>query len=583
MYRELRDHQFSCLEKGEHVKELAGILFGYIDQFRPLYTTYAENYVFAEYIARREQSTNILFHNFIRTKELLPETRKLAFRHFLISPITRLQRYPLLLDAIRKRTTDVLEKQRLKHCIGCITNVAKEMDRLTLKAKEKVRLQEVNDMIYFKPGYVKVDLNLLDPNRKLVYEGPLKRRSKVDTVDLHVFLFDHMLIMTKPKESLTTHDVKSYAISRNPIPLNLLLVHDVTCGTFRSTSNTSKGYPSIPANENGENHLIWLEHLGRHGGDHLLDIGASVDLKKKILKAQEEFQSTEYANQVMKISPVCTFTQFGGLAHSFGKVYCSAPMSDNRVVLGTQNGVWMGTENGMTPFRRVLSTPKASQICILDEQNILLVLAGKVSLIIPPLQKTNALYTDKVLMAYSVAQLDPHQNIKKANEKSCRILSSNCSYFNVGECNGRTLVIAMKRKVADSHFKAFEPICGDLNDPKHSKLSTNKTSFMSKAPAWFRLYKEFYVGTDTFAVYFLKTKILVACSRKFEVLDLDYLDVNISFPNLQHPDFYFLNRSLDTRLLGIFRCNETIFLLCYDKFAFLMNAFGNLIKDSYKM
>lgn len=138
----------------------------------------------------------------------------------------------------------------------------------------------------------------------------------------------------------------------------------------------------------------------------------------------------------------------------------------------------------------------------------------------------------------------------------------------------------MKRKGSDSHFKAYEPTCGDLKDPKNSKLLVTKTSFMSKPPAWFKIYKEFYIGTDSSAVHFLKSKVLVACSRGFEVIDLEHLsEVNTNFPDLRHRDYQFLT---DAKPLGIFRCNEKNFLLCYDKFAFLMSTRGDYVKDQYK-
>lgn len=50
------------------------------------------------------------------------------------------------------------------------------------------------------------------------------------------------------------------------------------------------------------------------------------------------------------------------------------------VALGTQQGVWMGKENGETSssFSRVITVNDVSQIAVLPAQSILLVLAGKV-------------------------------------------------------------------------------------------------------------------------------------------------------------------------------------------------------------
>lgn len=52
-------------------------------------------------------------------------------------------------------------------------------------------------------------------------------------------------------------------------------------------------------------------------------------------------------------------------------------------------------------------------------------------------------------------------------------------------------MVTMKRKGPDSHFKAYEPICGDLDESRNARyLVTKKSSFMSKPPpAWFKIYK----------------------------------------------------------------------------------------------
>lgn len=340
MYRELRDHQLTSIEDGGFVDALGNILLKYVDQFMEAYTTYAKNFIFAEYFSKREMAHNILFQNFIREKEKQAETRKLPFRHFIILPITRLQRYPLLLDAIFQKTDDdVLEKQKLAQCIECVTKVAKEMDRLMLDAKQALRIRQIHDMIRFKPGYDKVDLDLLNPCRKLVYEGPLKRRSSnliVDSVDLHVFLFDHMLVMTKPtaKKSQT---IEAFTISKKPIPLNLLAVEDVAenfiYSTFRSsTKGTIPAAPQLdPSTQQQQQYInqssLLIRHLGRHGGEYVLYTekpSSRYIWKGKLHQAQTDLEVKEQPHHVFKVSPVndATFNQSGSVN---GKVTCAAP------------------------------------------------------------------------------------------------------------------------------------------------------------------------------------------------------------------------------------------------------------------
>lgn len=98
------------------------------------------------------------------------------------------------------------------------------------------------------------------------------------------------------------------------------------------------------------------------------------------------------------------------------------------------------------------------------------------------------LNVDKMLMAYPLDALDPTALNKPAERASFKV-ASHVSFFNTGVCNNRTLVIVMKKKGLDSLFRTYDPVCGDLRDPRNAKFLTTKTSFLSKAPAWFKLYR----------------------------------------------------------------------------------------------
>ena len=79
------------------------------------------------------------------------------------------------------------------------------------------------------------------------------------------------------------------------------------------------------------------------------------------------------------------------------------------------------------------------------------------------------------------------------------------------------------------------------------------------------------------AVHFLKYKVLVACSRGFEVIDLDHLsEVKPNLPDLEHRDFNFVATS-DAKPLNMFKCKDNL-LMCYDQFAFLITTHGDYVK-----
>lgn len=57
-------------------------------------------------------------------------------------------------------------------------------------------------------------------------------------------------------------------------------------------------------------------------------------------------------------------------------------------------------------------------------------------------------------------------------------------------------------------------------------------------------------------------------------------EVQLNLPDCQQRDFQFIEQS-EAIPLGIFRYQDN-FLLCYDKFAFMITTHGELIKNKYK-
>lgn len=230
------------------------------------------------------------------------------------------------------------------------------------------------------------------------------------------------------------------------------------------------------------------------------------------------------------------------------------------IAIGTNMGVWTGVEGDTNSMKQVVAISDVQQIAVLQEHSILVVLA------------------DRTLYAYALHAL-------VGSNKPCpsQKIAQHISYFHAGVCNNRMLVIAMKKRGMDSHFRAFEPVCGDLRDAANAKYLTTKTGLFSKQPPpWFKLYKEFYIGAESSAVHLLKARIVVVCVRGFEIIDPEHLAMNRNLPDLQHPDFApLLSQQEEIRPLGMFRCGGSQYLLCYGQFAFRVDSHGILVPDSW--
>lgn len=74
--------------------------------------------------------------------------------------------------------------------------------------------------------------------------------------------------------------------------------------------------------------------------------------------------------------------------------------------------------------------------------------------------------------------------------------------------------------------------------------------------------QEFYIPTESSSVHFLKTKLCVGCTKGFEIVDLETLDMQgLLDPSDASLDFV-LKRD-NVRPIAIYRIEED-FLLCYD-------------------
>lgn len=219
-----------------------------------------------------------------------------------------------------------------------------------------------------------------------------------------------------------------------------------------------------------------------------------------------------------------------------------------KLIYGTDNGIYVSDRKNKdaTP-KRVIEAQSVTQIDVLEEYNLLLVLSNK------------------TLVSYSMSALDPNE---PALSKRPKKIQSHCTFFKAGICLGRHLVCCVKSTALSTTIKVYEP-----NDAmSKGKKQKGFGKMFNAGQDELKAFKEFYIPTESSSVHFLKSKLCVACSRGFEVVSLETLETQ-SLLDQADTSLDFVARKEGVKPVHIERLNGE-FLLNYTDFSFFVNRNG---------
>lgn len=134
------------------------------------------------------------FHDLVE-KNFTSETRYLGLEDFLIMPMQRITKYPLLLKSLSQVThPEDDEKQKLEESIGKITNIVCIINERTRRAELVQKLANVQNRLVNGN-----QLDIVSENRTLIHEGKLKMKrqvfSNVSLDDSYAYLFNDKLFI----------------------------------------------------------------------------------------------------------------------------------------------------------------------------------------------------------------------------------------------------------------------------------------------------------------------------------------------------------------------------------------------------
>jgi hypothetical protein len=192
---------------------------------------YAAGFPYATYLVRREADKNLLFRQFLDQARDNKLSNRLDWNTYLKAPITRLQRYTLLLGTVHKNMkTESEEKTLLATAIEEIKAVTLECDAKVDEQSKKVEMIELQSKLFLRPGMERVELNLDHLGRELIFKGDLQRAgaNRFTWLETHAILFDHYFVLAKTvvqRESAAGRKKEVYDVSK-------LVSYSTSCTTL---------------------------------------------------------------------------------------------------------------------------------------------------------------------------------------------------------------------------------------------------------------------------------------------------------------------------------------------------------------
>lgn len=543
------------------IYRIGDIFLEFVPRFDP-FIRYGANQLHGKYEFEKEKRENPVFSKFVEETERLKESRKLELNGYLTKPTTRLARYPLLLEAVAKSTADDNpDKDDLMKAVKLVKEFLNRVNIESGRAENRFNLMQLNKQLVFKPGEC-VDLKLSDENRRLIFKGILKKRNVSSTntdssSDIQVFLFDHVLLMVKMTKR------EQYKVHRKPIPLELLIISHSEDASERSSiakkssssllHGTSKSTPH--KNDSSKGYAITFIHLGRRGYMITLFATTSISRKKWTEHIESQQRSLREKSCIFKRHVICEKYFLRG-----NKVACVVPYDGGqKLIYGTENGVYVSDRKPYSSAKatpvRVLAINGVTQVDVLEEYSILLVLA------------------DKTLYSYSMESLD--LNDTTLANKRPRKIAGHTNFFKSGLCLGRLLVCVVKSSALSSTIKVLEPVDNVCRGKKQVPFKF----LLQGGQDVLKVFKEFYIPTESTSVHFLKHKLCVGSPKGFEVVNLENLETQ-SLLDPADTSLDFVTRKENIKPIAIYRLNLK-FLLCYDEMAFFVDKNGWAIKHNW--
>uniref|UniRef100_A0A8B9GS07 Rho guanine nucleotide exchange factor 26 n=1 Tax=Astyanax mexicanus TaxID=7994 RepID=A0A8B9GS07_ASTMX len=237
--------------------------------FEP-YVTYCSNEVYQQRTLQRLLSKNPSFKEVLNRIETHSDCRNLPMCSFLILPMQRVTRLPLLVDTICQKTPkDSPQYEECKKALHCVSKLVRKCNEGARKMERTEMMYTINSQLEFK---IK-PFPLVSSSRWMVKRGELTAYSeeknsifskRMSRQQVYFFLFNDVLIVTR-KKSEESYTVIDYAL-RDQIWVGSCQPEDLNLSPTRTTAGM------LTSRQGGASHLFRLKFRSNHSKEKVLMI-----------------------------------------------------------------------------------------------------------------------------------------------------------------------------------------------------------------------------------------------------------------------------------------------------------------------
>jgi len=616
-HRQLASHIRGLVEElhvrqAEHypiVREIGDLFLNAALGWGEEYCSAITNYPFAANRVEKEEAKNPTFRTFLEECLRDPRAQRLSLTTFLYRPVVRLQRYHLhfksIMDVIKK-SRDATEQsgrndaemlreyETLTTASNIIHTQVENAQRDLATSQDKVAIANFAEAFAAntKRSDFEVDMDLLNPERQLKHQGLVF----LDNVKMQAILFDNYFVLAKEPKAVGDQppSAQRLVLARRPIPVELL----ETSGFNSQSTSTSLAlkFMHLSSSARKVSRQVWpftVSHSHGRTESFVLTVSKEAARREWQRKIEETCAMRKIVQDAVKAWTVSTInddvygvhsTSSGGNDASRdptnkGTITCASPfhvvLEGQRrpcVAVGTDSGVYIGPRHS-SAHQKVLNLKNVTQIAIMDQMELMFVLA------------------DKVLWACRLVDLFVRpQNLTGIGSsptlKSISAREEEVAYVNLGVIDSAHIAVYAKKKQYDktTSFTVVEAYL-DLGWSMHMALPNRGGS----GSLQFKLFGpgRFDVAADVYSVQFRRKGLSMCSSRGIELCNLGREESPAFLPVPHFKDtrredakIQALQKRIKTaRPMALFKITDTEFLCCYNSFGCFVNPDRTIARE----